>query len=242
VDVDLLMKLPGNLMRPDINFYIQFPNLTGVLKNYTDSKLRILRQDQNEMNRQVFGLIVVGDFIPSDFNIVGGGQIGIGINTVTEMLSQQLSLYLTELVSEWLVEDGLISGIDFDIAYNHVAGYDLSNLNDPTGIGRANELQVRLKNYLFDDRLSVNVGGNFDLGGQNVSGNPYGGALFAGDLVIEYVLTKDKNLKIRFYQSTEPDIGGRGYQAGLGLSYRKQFDTFREFLEGLKITTKKIND
>ena len=239
-DVDLLMKLTGNLLSPDINFDIEFPNLTGPLKNFTDSKLRLLRQDQNEMNRQVFGLIVVGDFIPSNFDIATS-QLGFGINTVTEMLSQQLSLYLTELVSEWLVEDGLVSGIDFDIAYNYIEGYNLSNIDDPSAVVRANELQVRLKNYLFNDRLSVNVGGNFDLGGQNVSANPNAGVFFAGDLVIEYVLSQDRNLKIRFYQSTEPEINGsRRYQTGLGLSFRRQFDTFDEFLEGLKTTTRQM--
>ena len=241
-DVDLTMKLTGQLLNPDINFGIQFPKLTGELKNYSDSKLRVLRQDQNEMNRQVFGLIVIGQFLPSDSDFQGN-RLGIGINTLTEMLSQQLSLYLTGLVSEWLTEDGLISGIDFDIAYNYFQSADVLS-NDPNQLYRGNELQVRLKNYLFDDRLTVNVGGNFDLSGGNYLGaDPNSGAYFAGDLVIEYILTKDKNLKIRFYQSTEPEIGGgRRNKTGLGLSYRKEFDTFSEFLKGLRFTTKKLKE
>jgi len=237
-EVDLIMNLSGELLSPTVAFDIQFPRVPNELKNYTDSKLRILQQDQNEMNRQVFGLIVIGQFIPSQ-NALQGQELAIGINTLTEMLSQQLSLYLTGLVSEWLSEDGFISGIDFDIAYNYAQG---TNINDPDRLFRSNELQVRLKNYLFDDRLAVNVGGNFDLTpGSNYPGTPESGVYFAGDLAIEYFLTKDQNLKVRFYQSTEPEIGGgRRNKTGLGLSYRKEFDSFDEFLKGLRGATKKI--
>lgn len=240
-EVDLVMNLSGELLSPKVAFDIQFPRVPNELKNYTDSKLRILQQDQNEMNRQVFGLIVIGQFLPSQFALQGQ-ELAIGINTLTEMLSQQLSLYVTGLVSEWLSEDGLISGIDFDIAYNYIQG---TNISDPDQLYRSNELQVRLKNYLFDDRLALNVGGNFDLtAGDNIAGPlPSSGVYFAGDLAIEYFLTQDQTLKVRFYQSTEPEIGGgRRNKTGLGLSYRKEFDTFDEFIKGLKGATKRMKD
>ncbi|MBK8491912.1 MAG: translocation/assembly module TamB domain-containing protein [Saprospirales bacterium] len=238
-DVDLVMNLSGELLLPTVDFDIQFPRVPNELKNYTDSKLRILRQDQNEMNRQVFGLVILGQFLPAQ-NALQGQELAIGINTLTEMLSQQFSNYLTGLVSEWRSEEGLISGIDFDIAYNYIQGTDV---NDPDQLYRSNEVQVRLKNYLFDDRLAVNVGGNFDLtGGSSFPGAATSsGILFAGDLAVEYLLTKDQTLKIRFYQSTEPAIeGGRQNKTGLGLSYRKEFDTFDEFIKGLKGVTKKM--
>lgn len=240
-DVDLIMKLSGELLKPTVGFDIQFPRiLSDDLRRYTDTKMRILAQDQNEMNRQVFGLIVIGQFLPSQFGLPGQ-ELAIGINTMTEMLSQQLSLYLTGLVSEWLTEGGLISGIDFDIAYNYMQGVDL---NDPDQVYRTNELQVRLKNYFFDDRLAVNVGGNFDLtGGANIPGATpnSSGVFFAGDLAVEYFLTRDQNLKIRFYQSTQPEIGGGSRnRTGLGLSFRREFETFEDFLNGLKGTTRKL--
>jgi hypothetical protein len=196
------------------------------------------------MNRQVFGLIVIGQFLPSNSNLQGS-EFNVGINTLTEMLSQQLSLYLTGLVSEWLAEDGLISGIDFDIAYNYFQGTEILDGNTSTQAYTGNEVQVRLKNYLFDDRLSVNVGGNISVGGNNFfnadPSNTSAGVFFAGNLAVEYALTKNRELKIRFYQSTEPEIGGgRRNQTGLGLSYRKEFDTFKEFLKGLRFSTKKM--
>lgn len=239
-EVDLTMKITGELLEPTINFDINFPSLLGELKNFTDNKLRVIRQDQNEMNRQVFGLIVIGQFLPSNFSFQGQ-ELNIAFNTVTEMLSQQLSIYLTSLVSEWLTEDGFISGIDFDIAFNYFQSGDVTS-TDPDDLYRGNELQVRLNNYLFDDRLSVNVGGNFDLTGNNNYLGPdaaSSGIFFAGDLSIEYFLTADKNLKVRFYQSTSPEIGGgRRNRTGMGLRYRKEFDSFGGFLDGLRSAIK----
>ncbi len=229
-EVDLFMILTGNLLKPDISFDLAFPSLHGELKTYVENKLRIIRQDPNEMNRQVFGLIVMGEFIPANFSLQGQ-ELNTIYNTVTEMLSQQLSNYLTNLVAEWLREDGLISGIDFNIIYNT---YQDQNLL------RGNEIQVQLKNYLFNDRLTVNIGGNLDVTGQNNPTPAPSSVYFAGNYVVEYFLTPEGNLKIRAYHRTEPDIAGsRVNKTGLGLSYRKEFDSFDDFLKGLRKTVKK---
>lgn len=228
-EVDLFMILTGKLLKPDISFDLAFPNLHGELKTYAENKLRIIRQDPNEMNRQVFGLIVMGEFIPANFSLQGQ-ELNTIYNTVTEMLSQQLSNYLTNLVTEWLREDGLISGIDFNIIYNT---YQDQNFL------RGNEIQVQLKNYLFNDRLTVNIGGNLDLNSQNNLGPTPSSVYFAGNYVVEYFLTPEGNLKIRAYHRTEPDISGsRVNKTGLGLSYRREFDSFDEFLKSLKKTVK----
>ncbi len=176
-NVILKMELQGSLLSPAINFDIDFPNLPTELKSYTDSKLRTVKQDQNELNRQVFGLLVMGQFLPSDYTFAPGD---IGINTLSEMIANQLSIYLTELVSEWISEDGIISGIDFDISYNkYQAGGITGDGSTPDRTG--NELQGRLK-VTVSDRLSVIAGGNFELGnGNRVAGaTTYDNTLVAG--------------------------------------------------------------
>ena len=230
-DVRLLMRLQGELLKPIINFDLLFPQLSGQLQTYTESKLRLLRQDQNELNKQVFGLIVIGQFFPNEFNFSGSSS-DIIYNTLSEFVSNQLSLLLTAFFSE-VIEDGtVLSGIDIDISYNpsqraRVEGQDVS-------VG--DELEVRLKQDFFNDRLSVIVGGNIDLGG-NVSrlraGNT--GSFVGNDLSIEYILNEDRSLKLRIYQRLEPDIaGGRRLQIGTGLNYRKEFNSFEEFFERFK--------
>lgn len=229
-NVNLEMRLRGELMQPIINFGISFPQLRGALQNYTDSKLRLLKQDQNELNKQVFGLIVAGQFIPSDVNTFSGSEIIY--NTVSEFVSNQLSLLLTELFSEFIEDGTVLSGIDFDIAYNQYQSVDLGEGQD---INRGDELQVRLRQNFFNDRLSILVGGNIAIG-NNIPTVPEATGTFVGnDLVIEYVLNKDRSLKLRVYQLLEPDIGGgRRLEVGTGLSYRKEFESFGDFLTSLK--------
>ncbi len=229
-DVNLIMKLSGELMQPIINFDITFPSLRGQLQNLTDSKLRLLKQDQNELNKQVFGLIVAGQFIPADVNTFTGSEIIY--NTMSEFFSNQLSLLLTELFSEFIEDGNVLSGIDFDIAYNQYQNVDLG---DGQNINRGDELQVSLRQQFFNDRLSILVGGNIDMGTTTTAAPEATGAFVGNDLVIEYVLNRDRSLKLRVYQLLEPDIGGgRRLEIGTGLSYRKEFDSFSDFLKSLQ--------
>ncbi len=86
------------------------------------------------------------------------------------------------------------------------------------------------------------VGGNVDIG--NSARVPDQSGTFVGnDLVIEYVLNRDRTLKLRIYQRLEPDIGGGSrLEVGTGLSYRKEFDSFGEFLRSFRRAAKKVRD
>lgn len=222
-DVNLVLKLQGDLLHPIIDFDIIFPDLKGELQTYTDNKLRLLRQDQNELNRQVFGLIVVGQFLPSDLSFRGTDII---YNTVSEFVSNQLSLLLTELFSEVIGEGKVLSGIDFDIAYNQYRSVDLNNQ-----ISSGEEFELSVTQSFFDDRLSVQVGGNVNFDNALQATPESSGTFVGNDLVIEYVLNpRLSTLKLRIYQRLLPDIGGgQRLQIGGGLSYRKEFNTFKEF-------------
>ena len=213
---------------------MSFPNLRGQLLSYTENKLRLLRQDPNEMNKQVFGLIVAGQFLPPDFSFQGSQIL---YNTVSEFLSNQLSLMISELFSDLLGVGGQgLSSVDFDIAYNQ---YQNVGLAQAGGLNRGNELQVSLKQNYFNDRLSILVGGNIDLGNNWRTATGATGAFIGNDLVIEYQLIKDRSMKLRIYQKLLPDISGRILRVGTGLSLRKEFDSFGEFLRSFKSEGKK---
>lgn len=222
--VNLTMELTGQLLKPDIAFDISFPNLNSELRNYAENKMRSVRLDPNELNRQVFGLLVLGQFLPSGYTIQAGE---VGINTVSEMLSNQLSIYLTEFFSEFLTGKNLIQGIDFDISFNRFSTTSGTfDPNNPTASYTNSELRTKLK-VIVNDRISVQAGGNF--GSETYTGN---NGLLAGEFVIEYILTKDRRLKIRAYGGTEADItGGYRKQGGIALSYKREFDSFSELFE-----------
>ena len=226
--VDLDLTLTGRLLSPTIKLDLDFPNISPILRNYIDSKLRIIRQDQNEMNRQAMALIVTKTFIPPN-NGFQGTQYLTSINTLSELMSNQLSGYLTELFSDFIKENGVISGIDLVVGYNV---YDATTVNPFS----TSEFQLRMKNNLLNDRLSINFGGNV---GTNASSTVSNQTYFAGDIEVTYALTPDNRLKVRVYQRTEPSLeGGRKNRSGIGISYRREFNNFSEVINDLKQKSK----
>lgn len=226
------MQLQGDLTKPIIDFDIELPQLSGPLQSFTDAKLRSLRQDPNELNRQVFGLITFGQFLPIDGSYVNIGQLTF--NTVGEFVSNQLSILLTEFFSEVVRDGGVFSDLDFDINYNY---YDNQNFSTSDFNQVGNELTVRLKNKLFNDKVYFDIGGNIDLGGTN---NTYQtNRSFLLDGAIEFVLNENKTVKLRLYYGQEPNIVDYRNKTSVGIGYRKEYDSLEQFLKSISFKKKK---
>lgn len=228
--VDLLLELSGDLQRPDLAFEIQLPELQGEIRNYVNSKLALVRSDENELNRQVFGLIVIGQFLPSFTEVQA---TTVGFNTISELFSNQLSYLLTELFTSLAGENSALSGIDIDI--------NLQNSSSLNGTSAAigNDLQTRLRTYFLDDRLEVGIGANF--------GDTYTaqgtGQLTAGRFEVTYALTDDRRLRLKTFASTNVDIGNRNRnRGGVGLSWRRSFDSFAELFGAVDEGAAAIDD
>ncbi len=234
--VDLTMYLKGELFEPLISFDLNFPRLQGDLRTYADNKLRTLRQDQNELNKQVFGLIVLGQFIPSDFSLSGQSGGDITINTVSELLANQLSILVTDFFLQVFDDSNLISNVDFDIAYSRYKN-EVDFTQDNFFIyGEA--IGIRQKASLFDERFTLIIGGNRTSAATATSNR----TALGGDIVVEAFLNKERTLKLRAYSIFEPSIiGGNDTKVGTGLSYRKEFNSFKELFQSLlKRDTSKI--
>ena len=214
------MRLDGDLLKPNITFGLNFPNINSGLKSVTDTKLRLLRQDQAELSRQVFGLVVIGSFLPpsTGFN---SDYVTTAFNTLTQMISTQFSNYLAGLASEWF--GGAVSSIDFDIVYSD---YQNGVLSDPNRIGGGREVNVRLSSGFINDRVTVQVGSQFGVGG---TGLTTADGFLGEDVTVQIALTENRQWRLKVYQRTEPDISGQtSLRFGLGLSFQKDYDTFED--------------
>jgi len=229
--VQLELILTGPLSEPEINFDIKFPDVTGELSGYLDNKMKTLQADPNALNQQAFGLILLGQFIPSNdvAGVNSSNLAGVGIaNTLSEFISSQLSYYISEFLRGAIEDVGFISGIDFDVGYNQ--SYDFITQN-----AAVTEWEVHMRNRLFNDRFVVDVGGSY------VTDNPWRSeTYFAGDYALEYALTEDRRLKVRLYYRNDETIEGRKNKTGIGLSYRREFDNFGDWLKGLESDAKKM--
>lgn len=223
------MNLRGELLTPSISFNLEFPNLDAQVRSLSDNKMRQLRSDQNELTRQVFGLIVVGSFLPAGDNQIlqSADYLASAFNTLTQVLSNQFSNYLTGLATEWF--GGKVSSIDFDIAYNEYRNNLFVENPNYAQVGR--ELQVRLTSGFADDRVTVQVGSQFGLGAPGVATQD---GFLGENVVVEIALTENREWRLKLYQRSEPDISfGQRRRFGGGLSFRKDYDSFGDMMLGL---------
>lgn len=236
VDVSLGMNLKGQLFKPEISFEIAFPSLPTDIQAKVNPVLNSLQQNPNELNRQVFGLLALKQFLPSE-NSSNGGNIDFlsgSVNTIGELVSRNLSNYLTDLLGKMLSNQNVISGLEFDF------GVMLQDKNS-TDINstRNSNVQFGLDQMLFG-RVRLYLGANVDIG-NNSMGNLNGATQnhVGSDFRLEFNLTPDGRFKATGYNRTENNLLGRINRSGIGISYSKDFSTFRQLFRDMK--EKRIN-
>jgi hypothetical protein len=89
------------------------------------------------------------------------------------------------------------------------------------------EIGVGLEQSLFNDKLNISVGGNANLETGSQSQNNF--SSFAGDFVIRYYLTDDKNMLVKVFQKSDYDALSNDsiWKTGIGLTYKKTFGNNR---------------
>ena len=216
IPVDCELKLTGLLFNPDIAFGISFPtqsNLSSSSSSTFTTVMERIRQDPEELDRQVFALLALGTFIPPSFanssgivNTNTSGQSSVN-STITNSVNNSLSDFVSSQLSNWLsqIDPRWQVGIDYQIA--------------TTAEAQA-ELILSLKRKFLDDRLELQ--GSYDAGSTTGS-RPY-------DLNVQYNLSKDGSFKIKGFQrnANDPTLGNLSNvtTSGIGLFYRHQFDRF----------------
>lgn len=235
----LLMGLKGELFSPQIDFNIDIKDVPPSLQNPVNLALRTIHSDNNQLNRQVFGIIALQQFLPlenaGNVNVVSSG-ISTGISTVSELFSQQLSLYINDLLEGVIKDVDFISSLEFDINFN------IRDSDNQTIRSTTSNVRVGSDVKFLNDRLRFYAGANMDIAGNeqflqnsdNSNGNYIG-----GDFLLEYYITKDGKLKVKAYNRTESTILGRSIRSGIGLSFRKEFNTIQELIDEAKKNRKK---
>jgi hypothetical protein len=224
--VDLEMNLRGDLFSPNISFGLDLPDVDNNIKPFVENKLKILQEEEGELNRQVFGLVVLGDFLPSNFNSTGTDLVNsVVVNTFTEMLSNQLSIYVTDLVTEALGDNSFVNNLDVNVNIRRDNG---QLVDDPTSFNNQTAYELGLSNSLFNDRLTISGVVNYIDNGADGNGQ------YTSDFELELSLTKDARWRLKGYNRNELFLDDLRNKSGLGISYERDFDTLSELDLSLK--------
>lgn len=213
------LKMKGELLKPEITFDIILPEGNyGVSSNVVDmsrTKLEQLRQEPAELNKQVFALLLLSRFIGENpFASESGGTSGESLarQSVSKILSQQLNDFAGELVK----------GVQLE--------FDLESTDDYTTGTRENrtDLNVGVSKQLLDDRLKVSVGSSFGVEGQERANEE--STNIAGDVALDYQLTKDGRYMVRAYRKNEYQVAveGQVVETGVAFIITMSYNKFRE--------------
>ena len=214
-----ILKMNGELLKPEITFDIILPDgnygVSSDIVTASQAKLEQLRQEPAELNKQVFALLLLNRFIGENpFASESGGTSAESLarQSVSKILSQQLN----DLAGD------LISGIQLEFDLESTEDYTSGTMQNRT------DLNVGVSKKLFDDRIKITVGSSFGVEGQERANED--ATNIAGDVALDYQLTRDGRYMVRAYRKNEYQvaIAGQVVETGLAFIVTMSYNKFRE--------------
>ena len=212
LDYTVGINIGGSVDIPIVTFSLDLPKEERanypVLANKLDRlKLPVF---QTELNKQVFGLLVLGGFLPdASATDVNSNQIATTAlyNSVNSLLASQLNRFAGQY----------IKGVNIDVGIQSYADYSTPGGKTQTA------MDFRVSKSILNERLSFEVGGDFDINSDQSGGNK--GNNYRGDVAIIYDLTGngDKQLKL-FNNETYDIIYQEIRNTGISLVFIREFD------------------
>ncbi|MVN78543.1 hypothetical protein GO988_19605 [Hymenobacter sp. HMF4947] len=220
VPVTAVMNLTGPLLLPTIKLALEFDDAPSSLQNDLAAFIALLRNDEQELNRQVFSLLVFRTLSPQNANgfssISLTGQGNAVQNSLGQIISSQLGL-LTSQIDPNLEIDFNINGLTAE---------------------QLQALQVRLSYSFLNGRLRLTrEGGISNSSGNTINpttGLPYttGQSSLLGDFSLEYFLRPDGKFRAKLrYETTPRDnivTTVNQPRAGISLLQTKEFNNLGE--------------
>ena len=200
VECHLLMN--GNLGSPAIDFNIVLPPTSNDL-----ARTQLQNLTKEDLNKQVISLLFLNRFSP----LAGTGSgtasryENAGLATTTELLSNQLNYWLSQISK------------DFDVGFNYRPGDQLTS----------DEVEVALSKQFLDNRMTINVNGNVD-----VRPSTSNASQLVGDVEIEYKIKQSGKVRVKAFTRANDHLlyEYAPYTQGVGLFYREEFDTFGDLV------------
>ncbi len=196
------LNIDGKLSSPIIGLGVAVQNI--------DQKIisQVAALPEDELNKQFLSLLIMNRFQPlPGLKVEKGTGTGVGINT-TEVLTSQLSHWLSQISEE------------LDVGVNYRPGDELST----------DQVELALSTTIMNDRIKINS--NVGVGGQSTVTQPgnKNTSNIVGDIEIEYKLTKNGNVLLKVFNRINNNVldNSDTYSQGLGAFYRENFTEWKE--------------
>lgn len=207
IQVECIIHLENELANPTISFDINFPNLEERVKD----QLRQYFNTDDELNKQILSLIVLGKFYTPDYmrGTYEAQNTNMFGTTASEMFSNQLSNWLSQINENW------------DVGVNYRPGNSVTD----------DEIELALSTQLFNDRVTLNgnIGNNADQYSTNSS-------QIVGDFEINVNLVPSGKLQFKAYHESNTNViyETAPYTQGVGISITEDYNTLGELFRKIR--------
>ena len=211
--VQILLKLAGSISNLDLNFDLAFPDNDFGANSAVSRRLTEIRNDQEEMYNQVFGLLLLNSFIASNSS-------SLDINTGSDIALSSVSSLIENRLNN--LADKFIKGVDVSV---NVDSYSSDYLSEGQNTS-VTELGVGLSKSLFNDRLTLQALGNVDVDNRS---NAAGFSGIAGDFIIEYKLNERGTYLLTAFRKSDYNIlqEENANKNGVSISFKKSLNLRR---------------
>ena len=214
------LNIDGQLMEPEIAFSLDMPeDEQGAIGGQVYGRIQQLNNQEDELNRQVFSLLVLNRFYPdpgSDGS--SGGVASIARDNLNDAVADQLNMFSDKLLGK--------SGFELDFGLNSYTDYQGTSPQQRT------QLDIAAQKKLFDDRLIVRVGSEVDIEGSSSTGEE---TPIIGNVSIEYLLTESGRYRLKGFSRNEFEnvIDGQTVVSGIALIFTQEFNQYNELWDAL---------
>ena len=201
-DVFCYLNLSDKLLKPTITFDIAAPKAPETGK----ALIRRVTNEQDELNRQFFSLLLVRKFQPLKGTVTANGSSAI------DLVESQINAALGKLSDSYK--------LNVDYGADKVAG--------------DNSVELGVKTGLLNDRLIVS--GSFGVenktDGESGTNESSTQSSLIGDVNIEYLINEKGTFRVNvFNQSNANSVNENSgpFTQGAGVSYHEEFNSWKDF-------------
>ena len=213
-NIGVNLNLKGELLEPNISLGIDFSQVPSSLDRYLLDFKSSIQTNEQELNKQVFSLLMMRSFAPADNSKFGEIASSATNKTLTELLSNQLNYWVSQVDPNFQV----------DINLNSLSSNDLASL------------KLRLQYSFLNGKAKVVRDGTL-----TNSQSQANASSLIGDVSVEYTLNESGTLKIKAYtrpnQTNQTVLNSTSLntnyvqQGGVSLIHSKSFDSLMELID-----------
>lgn len=215
------LNVDGELMQPSLSFNLDMPeDEKGAAGGQVYGRVKQLNNQEEELNKQVFSLLVLNRFYPEPgSNGSRGGTVNIARDNLNQALSDQLNMFSDKLLGD--------TGVNLNFGVDSYTDYQGESPQQRT------QLDITAQKKLMGDRLIVSVGSEVDVQGSNRTEEA--GSPIIGNVSIEYLLTPSGQFRIKGFRRNEFEnvIDGQVIVSGIALIFTREFNEFKEVWKNL---------